>query len=171
VRRLLPDQGLAPRTAAILREREFDAIHVSEIGMDRSDDVAILLRAASEQRVCVTLDHDFHAHLAMTSRGNPSVILLREQMVDAQGQADLSQLKYARCETALPAGAAVSANHATTRVRRLPLKWRRTKQRSRECRRNGVRMSTVAPSEELVEEHWRQLAAVPWCPEPARSAG
>jgi predicted nuclease of predicted toxin-antitoxin system len=90
--------------------------------MDRVDDVAILLRAASEQRVCVTLDHDFHAHLATMSRGNPSVISLREQMMDAQGQADLIQLIYGRCETALLAGAAVSANRVTIRVRRLPLK-------------------------------------------------
>lgn len=79
------DQGLAPLAAVILRERGFDAIHVSEIGMERADDLAILARAASEQRVCITLDHDFHAHLATTGRGNPSVILLRDQMIDAQG--------------------------------------------------------------------------------------
>ena len=122
MRRVLLDQGLAPLAAAILREREFDAIHVSEIGMDRAEDAAILVRAASEQRVCVTLDHDFHAHLALTGHGNPSVILLRDQTIDAQGQADLIELIYGHCETALKAGAAVSANRATIRVRRLPLK-------------------------------------------------
>ena len=108
--------------AAILRDREFDAIHVSEIGMDRADDLAILVRAASEKRVCVTLDHDFHAHLATTGRGDPSVILLRDQTIDARGQADLIEYIYVQCETALLAGAAVSANRATIRVRRLPLK-------------------------------------------------
>lgn len=122
MRRLLLDQGLAPLAAAILREREFDAIHVSEIGMERADDVAILVRAASEQRVCVTLDHDFHTHLAMMGRGNPSVILLRDQTINAQGQADLIQLIYDLCETALQTGAAVSANRSTIRVRPLPLK-------------------------------------------------
>ncbi len=90
--------------------------------MDRADDAAILVRAASEQRICVTLDHDFHAHLAMAGRGNPSVILLRDQMINAPEQADLIQLIYGHCEAALEGGAAVSANRATIRVRRLPLK-------------------------------------------------
>lgn len=66
--RLLLDQGLAPLAAVILRKECFDAIHMSEIGMDRADDVAILERARMEERVCVTLDHDFHAHLATAVR-------------------------------------------------------------------------------------------------------
>lgn len=32
--RILLDQGLAPRTAAILRQHGLDAVHVSEIGME-----------------------------------------------------------------------------------------------------------------------------------------
>ena len=35
---ILLDQGLAPRAAAILRDCAFDAIHVMEIGMAKSDD-------------------------------------------------------------------------------------------------------------------------------------
>lgn len=49
------------------------------------------------------------------------MILLREQRMDAQGQADLIHPIYGRCETALQAGAAVSANRTIIRVRRLPL--------------------------------------------------
>ena len=35
---VLLDQGLAPRAAMILRQHGVDAIHVSEIGMDRAED-------------------------------------------------------------------------------------------------------------------------------------
>jgi predicted nuclease of predicted toxin-antitoxin system len=106
----LLDQGLAPHAAAILRRHGTDAVHVSDIGMERAEDVFILEKARDDERVCVTLDHDFHAHLAIAGHGRPSVILLRVQGLDAQGQADLIRLVYIRCEDALSEGAAVSAD-------------------------------------------------------------
>jgi predicted nuclease of predicted toxin-antitoxin system len=122
VTRLLLDQGLAPQAAANLRQLGFDAIHGSEIGMEKAEDQLILDRARSEDRVCITLDHDFHAHLAETSHGRPSVVLLRVQGLDAVSQADLIQLVCLQCADALSAGAAVSADRTNIRVRRLPLK-------------------------------------------------
>lgn len=122
MRRILLDQGLALRTAAILRQGGFDAIHVSEIGMERADDAFILETARNEGWVCVTLDHDFHAHLARAGQGRPSVVFLRAQGLDAQRQADLIQTVFVQCENALSEGAAVSADRETVRVRRLPLR-------------------------------------------------
>ncbi len=72
--------------------------------------------------MCVTLDHDFHAHLATAGQGRPSVVLLRAQGLDAQGQADLIRIVYVQCEDALCEGAAVSADGERIRVRRLPLR-------------------------------------------------
>jgi predicted nuclease of predicted toxin-antitoxin system len=89
VKRVLLDQGLAPRAAAILREQGFDAVHVAGIGMERAEDAEILQFARDDSRVCITLDHDFHAHLALTGHGRPSVVLLRVQGLDGTGQADL----------------------------------------------------------------------------------
>ncbi len=120
--RILLDQGLAPKAAANLRQFGFDAIHVSEIGMEKAEDEIILDRARSEDRVCITLDHDFHAHLAEASLGRPSVVLLRVQGLDAEGQADLIRLVCIQCADALSGGAAVSADRTNIRVRRLPLK-------------------------------------------------
>ncbi len=74
--RILLDQGLAPRAAAILRQHGLDAVHVSEIGMERAEDIQILEEARKDDRVCVTLDHDFHAHLAVSGQGRPSVVFL-----------------------------------------------------------------------------------------------
>jgi predicted nuclease of predicted toxin-antitoxin system len=64
MKRILLDQGLAPHAATILCEHGFDAVHVSAIGMAQAEDAEILEFARSDSRVCVTLDHDFHAHLA-----------------------------------------------------------------------------------------------------------
>ncbi|HXN49702.1 MAG TPA: DUF5615 family PIN-like protein [Bryobacteraceae bacterium] len=96
--RVLLGQGLAPRTAEILRRHGLDAIHVSEIGLERAEDIHILEQARND-RVCVTLDHDFHAH-----------------------QAGLIESVCTQCETALSEGAAVSADRKSIRIRRLPLR-------------------------------------------------
>jgi len=119
---ILLDQGLAPHAAAILRELGLDAVHVSEIGMGQAEDIQILERARNDERVCVTLDHDFHAHLAVTGQGRPSVVFLRAQGLDAHGQADLIRSVCVQCETALSEGAAVSADRNSIRIRRLPLR-------------------------------------------------
>lgn len=121
MKRVLLDQGLAPGAAELLRHRGIDAVHVFEVGMHTSDDTEILDRARDELRVCVTLDHDFHAHLALTRSGRPSVVLLRVQGLDSHGQAALIERILVDCEVALAEGAAVSADRSTIRVRRLPL--------------------------------------------------
>ena len=123
--RILLDQGLAPKAAANLRQFGFDAIHVSEIGMEKAEDQLILDRARSEDRVCITLDHDFHAHLAEASHGRPSVVLLRVQGLDAEGQADLIRLVCIQRADALSGGAAVSADRTTIRATPTPEVGRR----------------------------------------------
>ena len=66
-----------------------DALHASKIGIGRAEDADILAWAREDDRVCVTLDHDFHVQLALTGEGRPSVVLLRVQGLNAQGQANL----------------------------------------------------------------------------------
>ncbi len=122
MKRILLDQELAPQAAAILRQQGLDTLHVSEIGMERAEDIQILEKARLDESICVTLDHDFHAHLASTGRRHPSVVLQRVQGLDAQGQADLIRLVCVQCEGALSEGAAVSADRESIRVRRLPLR-------------------------------------------------
>ena len=120
--RILPDQDLAPQAAAILCQSGFEAIHVAQIGMAEAEDIAVPERARVDGSVCITLDHDFHAHLAITGHGRPSVVLLRIEGLDARGQANLIRAVCIQCETALSEGAAVSADGQSIRVRRLPLR-------------------------------------------------
>lgn len=122
MRRVLLDQGLAPAAATLLRDDGWDAIHVSELNMHTADDADILEMARNTDSVCVTLDHDFHAHLAVARAGRPSVVMLRVQGLDATAQAMLIRAVWQSCQGAIEAGAAVSADTSTIRVRRLPLK-------------------------------------------------
>lgn len=115
------DQGLAPDAALALRQHGIDALHVSEIGLGRAEDADILGWARENDRICVTLDHDFHAHLALTGEGRPSVVLLRVQGLNSQAQAELIRVVLVRCEDSLSVGAVVSADGESIRVRRLPL--------------------------------------------------
>ena len=120
--RVLLDQGLAPRTAALLRILGWDALHASEVGLERAEDSEILDFALHNSRTCITLDHDFHVHLAFSRAGKPSVVLLRVQGLAAEGEAELILSVYAVCEEAIAEGAAVSADESSIRIRRLPLR-------------------------------------------------
>jgi predicted nuclease of predicted toxin-antitoxin system len=111
---ILLDQGLAPRAAAILRERGIDSIHVSEIGLAEAEDSQILETARQADRICVALDHDFHTHLALAGGGRPSVILLRIEGLAAEAQAGLIESICLQCQVALAEGAAISADGERT---------------------------------------------------------
>ena len=54
------------RRNTAVRDDGWDAVHVSDIGMQTADDIDILNVARSSNRICITLDHDFHAHIALT---------------------------------------------------------------------------------------------------------
>jgi len=75
--RLLLDQGLPRGTASHLQREGWDVVHVGEIGMSRATDQEILDYARQENRVCVTLDADFHALLVLGSERSPSVVRIR----------------------------------------------------------------------------------------------
>lgn len=104
-----------------LRSEGWDALHVMELGMDRADDAEILTFALKDSRTCVTLDHDFHAHLARAQMRGPSVVLVRIEGLHASAQAELIRKVWDICGDAILNGAAVSVTGDSVRVRRLPL--------------------------------------------------
>jgi predicted nuclease of predicted toxin-antitoxin system len=122
MKRVLLDQGLPPEAAALLRNEGWDAIHVREIGLASASDTEILGRARVERRVCVTLDRDFHAHLAMGSARQPSVVLLRWEGLHAGPLRDLLLRVWAQVEPHLSEGVAVTVSERSVRFRRLPLR-------------------------------------------------
>ena len=75
--KLLLDQGLPPLTAELLRGQGIDAVHVSEVGLSRAEDLRIIELAQTSNRIIITLDADYHASIALTSAPPPSVIWIR----------------------------------------------------------------------------------------------
>lgn len=64
--RLLLDQGIPRRAVNRLQDRGFTARHVADIGLERASDLDILQAARDEGECVVTLDADFHSHLAVS---------------------------------------------------------------------------------------------------------
>ena len=89
--------------------------------MAEAADVEILSRAAAEQRVVVTLDADFHAHLALSQNRQPSVIRVRIEGLRAREFNVLLQGVISQCEHDLEIGAVISVQEHQIRIRRLPL--------------------------------------------------
>jgi predicted nuclease of predicted toxin-antitoxin system len=119
--KLVLDQGLPRSATAILRNFGYDAIHVGDVGMARAADSEILAFAREAEAVVVTLDADFHSLLARDSATRPSVVRLRIEGLRAERLAALVHAVVASCREALVAGAAVTADGQSARVRRLPI--------------------------------------------------
>ncbi len=76
-RPLLLDQMLDADVARTLRQRGYDVVRTSEVGMARADDEEILDRAVREGRIIVTLDEDFGDWAVLPLSKHPGVIRIK----------------------------------------------------------------------------------------------
>lgn len=63
---LLLDRGLPRTTKLHLCDSGLLAEHVGDVGLATAEDAVILAHAHDRNQVIVTLDADFHAHLALS---------------------------------------------------------------------------------------------------------
>jgi len=122
LKRLLLDQGLPCGTARQLNALGWDVVHVGEIGMSRASDREVLSLAERDARVCVTLDADFHALLAISGATRPSTIRVRIEGLDAARLAELMVRVWHRISGELERGVAVTVDERKIRLRRLPIR-------------------------------------------------
>jgi len=114
--------GLACSTVVFLRAQGHDAIHLREQGLQRLTDDEIVEKARSEDRVILTHDLDFGRIVAVSRAGVPSVVTFRlDDMRPAQVNRYMAQV-LARFTRQLEAGALVSVNEQSIRVRPLPVR-------------------------------------------------
>jgi predicted nuclease of predicted toxin-antitoxin system len=115
------DMGIAQHTVAWLQEAGHDALHARDVEMQRAPDEDILAKARDEGRVLLTLDLDFGYLMAISGARLPSVIIFR--LGNQTSEFVMSRLRDVLncCEDDLLAGAIVSVEEATIRVRHLPI--------------------------------------------------
>ena len=119
--RVLLDQGIPLRTAAVLRAAGWQAQHTGEIGLSRADDGTILRYGAEHSLTVVTLDADFHQLLAISGNNQPSTVRVRIEGLSHERFAALLQKELPKRAGVLKAGAVVSITAGGVRVRKLPL--------------------------------------------------
>ena len=89
---------------------------------ERATDVEILDAARQQQRICVTLDADFHTHLAVTNAATPSVIRLRIEGLKGEALARLLIEVWPQITKHVDHGAAmITITDKKVRVRSLPI--------------------------------------------------
>lgn len=90
--------------------------------MSRATDVEILDAARQQQRICITLDADFHTHLAVTNAATPSVIRLRIEGLKAEAFAHLLIEVWPQISSHVDPGAAmITITDRNVRIRSLPI--------------------------------------------------
>ena len=120
--RLLVDQNIAARVADLLREAGHDAVHVSELGLQRAEDDEVLRVALAEERVIVSEDADFGALLARAGARGPSFVLIRSAApMTPDAQALLLVAALRKLIDDLESGCIAVVERARVRVRPLPV--------------------------------------------------
>ncbi|GAA5122831.1 hypothetical protein GCM10023212_20140 [Luteolibacter yonseiensis] len=89
--------------------------------MFHSKDIDILLHAARENQIVVTLDSDFHALLAVSNASQPSVIRLREEGLRGQKVCELILRLRDKFDDQLSKGCVLTVTTNQVRLRLLPI--------------------------------------------------
>jgi predicted nuclease of predicted toxin-antitoxin system len=95
--------------------------HVSDIGMARAADVAILAKAKLDHECVLTHDLDYGQLLAFSGDTEPSVIIFRLRRVDAEIMFRRLVEERTEIEQALNSGAVVTLEELARRIRPLPI--------------------------------------------------
>ncbi len=119
--KLLIDMNLSPRWVTLMTQSGFEAIHWSTVGKPNARDSEIMAWAADNGYIVLTHDLDFSAILAATQSVTPSVVQIRSDDVSPEsiGANVINALRQIGSE--LEAGALLSLDAKTMRLRLLPL--------------------------------------------------
>jgi len=119
--KFLADMGISPKTVQFLRELGYDAIHLSEEGLCRWKDAAILAKARKEGRILLTHDLDFGELIAASHAQFPSVIVFRLRNMRPENVNHHLHQIIAHYGDIIESGVFISVTEGRFRVRKLPI--------------------------------------------------
>jgi predicted nuclease of predicted toxin-antitoxin system len=119
--KVLVDVNLAPAWASFLAGEGIESEHWTAIGDPRASDEEVLRYAREHGYVVFTHDLDFGTLLALTRARGPSVVQVRSQKVLPSDIGPLVVRALKAHATALEAGALVTLDELSARVRILPI--------------------------------------------------
>jgi len=119
--KLVLDMHISPVVAVELRSIGYDVFQLRERGLQKLSDEGIIELAVHENRVVVTFDLDFTAHLARSNASRPSLVQFRND--DARTVMIIALLKtiLVQYEAELKAGSIIIIDADRVRTRRLPI--------------------------------------------------
>ena len=89
--------------------------------MSKAQDIAIIALAKKEQRMVVTLDADFHAHLAVSEAIGPSVLRIRMEGQKAEHLAPLIINVLSIAKDEINQGAMITLAKGKVHIKLLPI--------------------------------------------------
>ena len=120
--KLLIDMNLSPRLLDILKDAGYEVAHWSNVGDPRASDAKILEWALDNEYIVITHDLDFGNILAATNANYPSVLQVRTQNVSPEYIKNPIFSALRQYGKRLEAGALISIDEESSRVRMLPLR-------------------------------------------------
>jgi predicted nuclease of predicted toxin-antitoxin system len=119
--KFLVDMPLSPGLAQWLRAEGHDAVHASDLSMNRSLDSEMLQSALGDGRVVITADLDFPRLLAGLGSVSPGLILLRGGNYSEAGSPDCVRRVLMSVDHAELPTSVVVVDLKSIRRRRLPI--------------------------------------------------
>jgi predicted nuclease of predicted toxin-antitoxin system len=120
--RILIDVNLSPAWVTLFAAKQIDATHWTTLGDPRATDDEIMRFARDHQYVVFTHDLDFGALLALTQAVGPSVLQVRSQNVLPSALGELVVRVLSEHGDALEAGALITVDEHSARLRILPIR-------------------------------------------------
>lgn len=117
----LADMNLSPKTVEMLNGQGYRCVRVSEVLPVTAKDVEILEWARENQMVIITQDLDFSALVALRQASHPSLINIRMSTGNPERIGKRLLQVLPECSEELRAGACITFDDETVRVRSLPI--------------------------------------------------
>ena len=119
--KLLLDMNIPLKYVSLLKEKDFEVLHWSEVGEPQAPDSQIMAYAREHNLIVVTYDLDFSAMLSHTRDLKPSVVQIRATLPNAAHIVDLVANAMLQNESNLQNGAILTIDLIKSRFRLLPL--------------------------------------------------